>query len=220
MSNVINVPGAPFDSSNSEFNGPSSFASVRTPHKPMHANAPAPGSSLSGKPAVVRTNFLQPGGSFVSNKGNVTAQYHRISLIGNFSAVRAVEVMHQFAVGFWSTLGAINLVSASNAADPSTVQIDQMWTDFNLFNYLPNSLTPSRADFVQMVAPSKAAAFITASLGSMGLNVSSTPASNTNNLLVTGQTVDSTTPFLTPQQPFVNSLGGNTFSNQPSLSRS
>ena len=219
MSNVINVPGAPFDSPNSEFNGPSSPAPARVPYKPMHATVPAPGAMPSSKPVVVRTSFLRPGGSFVSNMGNVTAQYNRIPLFGNFSAVRAAKVMHQFAVGFWSSLGAINLVAASNAADPSTDQINQMWSDFNLFNYLPNSLTPLQADFMQMVTPSKAAAFITANLSNMGLNVSGTPVSNTDNLLVTGQTVDSTTPFLTPQQPFANSLGGNAFANQPSLNR-
>ena len=93
----------------------------------------------------------------------------RTSAVGSFSGVRAARIMHQHRIGFWTFGDVLPYVAQSQQADPTEDEIDQMYDDLLLFNYLPNSMTPTRAEFGEMTKPSKREAFIRSRLSELGV---------------------------------------------------
>lgn len=97
------------------------------------------------------------------------ASIPRTAAVGSFSGVRAARIMHQHRIGFWSFGDILPYVSQSQQSDPTEDEIDQMYGDFLLFSYLPNGMTPSRAEFGEMAKPSKREAFLRSRLADLGV---------------------------------------------------
>lgn len=101
-----------------------------------------------------------------------TSDVPRAPIYGSFAAVRALRMLHQYRVGFWGDSGIIETSVESQKPDPSTDDIVDMYTKFQLFNYLPPDITPTQEEFGDLVTPSKAAANVKNSLSLMGISTS------------------------------------------------
>lgn len=94
----------------------------------------------------------------------------RQPITGSFAAVRAVRILHQYRIGFWSDAGIIEQVASSNASDPSQAQIDDSYNKFQVFSYLPAAITPTAQEFGDLITPSKNANNVKNALSRMGIN--------------------------------------------------
>lgn len=122
---------------------------------------------------------------------------------GSFSALRAMRVCHQYRVGFWGPSSVMRLLSQNRNPDPSQSALDQMYADFQLFNYLPDSMTPTREQFDDFAKPQKRQALLQSSLDQIGIRSSqaSTGATATDDRL---SDIDST--VLPTPVPFRSSV--------------
>lgn len=90
------------------------------------------------------------------------------SLIGSFAAVRSARILRQHQISLWGDLG-LSILTSPQGPDFTADQIDRMYTDFQLFNYLPAAMTPDRATFTAMIQPSQANSFIKDNLDNLAV---------------------------------------------------
>lgn len=215
---AINEPNHPFNAGGAQFNGVFESTNRRV-YKQLPDEAPHPGAAYNHRPARVRKDFVEPSRSVVyAEEGNTKASTKERKLFGNFSAVRAAKILHQHSIGFWTTLGALEYIAATSLPDPTQDEIDQMYRDFRLFNYLPLAMTPDAVAFANMVVPSKAAVIMRSNLPQMGIVTGGVIPPRLNDLL-TNPSADDTVSTLPVPPPYADSLRGNPYSRQPLLSR-
>lgn len=96
-------------------------------------------------------------------------QIPRQPITGSFAAVRALRVLHQHRIGFWSEAGIIDQFAASKSADPTPEQINDAYNIFQVFSYLPSAIAPSAQVFADLITPSKSASNVKNALERMGI---------------------------------------------------
>lgn len=206
MPNQINAPQTPFNNPGQLFNGlnpavPPVFNFVqRTPPDPYSVRQFGQSSPV---PVVLTTLAATPADVAASpvTAAETTDTVPRQPITGSFAAVRALRILHQYRVAFWSDAGIIDQYVASNAADPTQAEIDTAYAQFLVFSYLPPALTPSAQEFGDLITPSKTAANVKNALPSMGINV--TVVTNPVPTTADNPTTTATLPALTP---FANNL--------------
>jgi hypothetical protein len=215
---AVNDPNRQFNAEGSQFNG--NFENIqRRVYKQLPDEAPVPGTSFGARPARVRKDFVEATPEIVQvDRGNLDAPLKERKHFGNFSAVRAARILHQHRIGFWTTFGAIEHIAVTSLPDPTQDEVDQMYKDFLLFNYLPLPMIPDSIAFANMVVPSKAAAIIRNNLPQMGIVAGGVVPPRLNDLL-SNPAEEDTKYFLPDMPPYADSLRGNAFSRQPVLSR-
>jgi hypothetical protein len=190
-------PTQVFDPPGTVFNG---TGPVREPHHYVRRVPEEAGRS--SKPAwapSVRTSF--------ANAGDVTAPQVNAgapkppayeALTGSFSGVRAAQSLRQHQIDFWGESAIVEHVMAAPGADPSSTQIDQMYSDLQLFSYMPADMLPSKEEFADQVTPSRAAAAARMQLVTAGII--------TNNNWSQPQPATEPTPMITASPPFADKL--------------
>jgi len=218
------LPPDPINVPQKDFNEPGSlFDSDRIQEhidykKQMRQESPVGGSAPRVDRPTVRRDFTNDvkqiqdeffathqRGAISSQEGIRTIPLQYRNLIGNFAAVRGARILHQYAIDFWRKPGILESIVPSKAVNPTDSQIVQMYEDFLLFNYLPLAMTPTRAQFSEMVVPSKAVAYVRDHLADMGIRIGTNPAP-VSNFIVSVNTNPDNTPVLTAAPPFSERL--------------
>lgn len=142
----------------------------------------------------IRKNFdnftPNPSVTTVASPPPVVRRRH---LVGNFSGIRAARILHQHIIDFWNDAEIYAILNDPPPAVYSQDQLTQMYADFLLFNYLPDTMTPSFDDFVAIVQPT----------GNFNLALGIDQAVPE---LVTTDTVQPSVTALPPPVPFGESL--------------
>lgn len=155
------------------FNAPTELWNSDDPAKPPRYLQPIKESRpATGVPGPTRPRVLRSFDPFSEPEQISTVQPPpppTVTFAGSMSALRAMRVCHQYRVGFWGPNGPLRLLSQNRNPDPSQSALDQMYADFLLFNYLPDSMTPTREQFDDFAKPQKRQALMQASLSQIGV---------------------------------------------------
>lgn len=92
-----------------------------------------------------------------------------VSFKGSFSAVRAMRTAHQHRINFWEESGVVGVLGSNNASDPSEAQVDTLYADLLLHNYMPAPLVVSRDEFADMIKPQRRTELLLGAIAEMGI---------------------------------------------------
>lgn len=156
------------------WNGEGTITEKKRYLRPIQESTRGPGVPGPARPRILRNFDPEQEPERIST---VEAQPPpSVTFAGSFSALRAMRVAHQYRVSFWGPNGPMRLISQTNSPDPTSDAITQMYADFQLFNYLPDSLTPSQQEFDDFAKPQKRQALMQSSLDSIGVRSASVSA--------------------------------------------
>jgi len=193
----INVPQSPFNSPSRVYNGEGVEKKAFRYIKPERNETVDTTTLLPTRPQVL-TDFAAVASDLDSDAfvvTDVTDTVPRTPIVGTFAAIRARRILHQYRIGFWSTAGIIDQITASSESDPSQTDIDNNWNNFQLFSYLPSQLMPTKEQFADLITPSKNASNVRNSLPSMGINTTVVTNPLPNAIAPAAASLPSQTPF-------------------------
>lgn len=163
---VFNAPGQLFNSDDPVSSGVRRY---------VQALPPDPGTET---PTVTRPKrFTTFGPQQPREVAEADPVPHVQPVVGCMAAVRAARIAHQHRNQVWGRDVLIGLVAASDTPDPTPDQIEQMYSDLQLFTYLPSNMLPSRTEFEDMVRPQRRQALVESRLTDLGIAVQAQPVS-------------------------------------------
>lgn len=170
----INVPGITFNEDGELYNddagraGRPNFLRRTYPpgyfDTPLVSNSPVPNSGRRVVQKVATPRDL-PAGRIT----HATSVPRHVSFRGSFSAVRAMRIAHQYRVNFWEESGVVGVFGANNGSDPSEAEVDTLYADLLLHNYMPSSMVVSRDEFADMVKPQRRTELLLGAVAKMGI---------------------------------------------------
>jgi hypothetical protein len=126
---------------------------------------------------------------------------------GPFSTVRSTLVLHWIREQSWKANAVPRYLSQTRSSDPSARTMQQKWDDFQLFNYLPPSLTPTQQEFEDRSEPQKREAILMAAEANMAMSsVSHYQVDIGSAPVITQNEVTTPQPLLPEVKPFAENL--------------
>jgi hypothetical protein len=161
---VFNAPGQLFNSDEPIQGGPQRY---------LRALPDEQGSAVPVAPRPKRFTTLD--GKQPAEIAEADAPILSVPVVGCLAAVRAARITHQHREKVWGPDSMVGLVAQTSAADPTPAQLDQMYSDLELFSYLPAQMRPTRAEFEDLARPQRRATVVQTSLAKAGVVISREP---------------------------------------------
>lgn len=84
----------------------------------------------------------------------------RVPLHGSFAGIRAAQVAYLYAIEYWKRMPGY-VAGTPITSDYTAKELEEKYSDFVLYNYLPPAMTPTKEEFAGLVQPSQLASVLT-----------------------------------------------------------